>query len=231
MNYLYETHLHTSAVSACASSSPAQQVQAYKEKGYTGIIITDHFVNGNSKCSPNLPWDKKMAFFIAGYQEAKKEGERCGLDVFLGWEYCLYGTEFLTYGLSFDFLLAHPGIDKMTVNEYSALVRKNKGYLAQAHPFRQDSWIKNPWPVEASLMDGIEVYNAKMPYETNAKAYAFARKHNLPVQAGSDSHHIDSSFASGIILNNKAKSIFDIIDAIKTQSVELIVADNEQFHL
>lgn len=226
MKYLYETHLHTSTVSACAASSPAQQVRAYKERGYAGIIITDHFINGNSRCPRDLPWDKKMEFFSSGYTEAKKEGELCGLDVFFGWEYCLYGTEFLTYGLSPDFLLAHPDIDKMTIKEYSVLVRNCGGYIAQAHPFRNASWIKDPFPVDPCLMDGIEVYNAGMPAEVNAKAFDFARLHNLPEQAGSDSHHTDLSVVSGIKLNSKAKSIFDIVDAIKTRSAELIIPNN-----
>lgn len=41
--YLYETHMHTSEASACAGSTGAQMARAYKEAGYTGIIVTDHF--------------------------------------------------------------------------------------------------------------------------------------------------------------------------------------------
>lgn len=226
MKYLYETHLHTSKVSACASCSPAEQVRAYKDRGYAGIIVTDHFINGNSTCPKDLPWDEKMIFFSSGYREAQQEGALCGFDVFFGWEYCREGTEFLTYGLSLEFLLAHPDLDKISISEYSALVRKNGGYLAQAHPYRHDPWVKNSFPVDAGLMDGIEVYNASMPAEVNAKALDFARLHQLPQQAGSDSHHSNLSFASGIALNHKARSIFDIIAAIKSKNTELIVPDN-----
>lgn len=225
MEYLYETHMHTSPASDCATGTPAQQVRAYKNRGYTGIIVTDHFVNGNSGCPTDLSWEEKMAFVTAGYHDAKAEGALCGLDVFLGWEYCLEGTEFLTYGLGLDFLLAHPHIAKMTVPAYSALVRKWGGYLAQAHPYRTSDWIKNPYPVEPSLLDGIEVYNASLSKGLNEKAAEFARLHHLPGQAGSDSHHESLKFASGIKLKQKAESIFDIVEAIKTEKVTLILPE------
>ncbi len=223
MSYLYDLHVHTSKVSACAIASPVEQVHAYKDCGYAGIIVTDHFINGNSSCPREWPWEQKMRYFYAGYAEAKAEGEKCGLDVFFGWEYCLDGTEFLTYGLELDFLLAHPNVDRLTVEEYSALVRACGGYLAQAHPYRNQAWVRNPYPVDAKLLDGMEVYNAGMPADGNAKAYTFARENHLPMQAGSDSHRTDLPFASGIRLAEKAKNVFDIINAIKTGRAELIV--------
>ena len=226
MKYLYETHMHTSPASLCADCSPAKQVRAYKARGYTGIIMTDHFVNGCSACPRGLPWRQKMEFVAQGYEEAKKEGDRCGLQVFFGWEFCCAdATEFLTYGLSLDFLLAHPGLDTLNIEQYSDLVRKHGGYLAQAHPYRDDFWVKNQFPVDPKLMDGIEVYNAGMPDYINAPAREFAIRHNLPMQAGSDSHFADIPFASGISLCVKAQSIFDIIEAIKTRNIELITGE------
>ena len=46
--YKYETHLHTSETSACAVSSAGDMVRAYADAGYTGIVVTDHFFNGNT---------------------------------------------------------------------------------------------------------------------------------------------------------------------------------------
>jgi hypothetical protein len=223
--YLYETHLHTYPVSSCAASTPVAQVHAYKDRGYTGVIVTDHFFNGNSGCPRWLPWEEKAEFFILGYELATKAGQTCGLDVFFGWEYSVNGTEFLTYGLSPDFLLAHPDMDKLTAKQYSALVRDSGGYLAQAHPYRVGGWIEKPFPVEPDLIDGVEVYNANLPDHVNAKAFEYARLHNLPMQAGSDSHHVNAPFASGIALASKAESIADIITAIKTRQAELILPD------
>jgi len=221
-NYLYETHMHTSEVSACGSSTAAEQVRAYKDRGYAGIIITDHFINGYCACPPDLPWEDKMRFVYNGYEAALEEGKKIGLDVFFGMEYAIHGSEFLTYGLELDFMLAHPGFDRLTIEAYSALVRKNGGYLAQAHPYRKANYIRNPRPVDPSLLDGVEVFNSSMDEKTNNKALAFAKKNNLAMQAGSDSHHIILPFPSGIRLKERAENIFDIIKALKTGKAELM---------
>ena len=223
--YLYETHMHTFPVSACASSLPGEQVRAYRQRGYAGVIVTDHFVNGNSACPRGLPWERKMKFFLSGYEETKIAGDACGIDVFLGWEFNVGGAEFLTYGLDAGFLYAHPGLDALTVEQYSALVRSHGGFLAQAHPYRVGWWIESTQPVEPDLIDAIEVYNASMPDEINAQAIDFARLRDLPMQAGSDAHHTNLAFTSGIALSKKAESIFDIIEAIKTKQAKLILKD------
>jgi len=214
--------MHTSEVSGCALSSAAQQVAAYKKRRYTGIIITDHFINGYTICPKKLPWEKKMEFFVNGYNEAKKAGNILGLDVFLGWEFTIRGADFLTYGLDLDFLLAHPGFDKLEIEQYSALVRENGGYIAQAHPYRDEYYIEHNHPVAPHLLDGVEVYNVVDKKIANAKAMAFATEHNLPIQAGTDSHGRGNLFYSGIVLQKKAETIHDIIDAIKTRQISII---------
>jgi hypothetical protein len=222
MMYLYETHLHSAPVSACGASAPKDLVHAYRKRGYAGFILTDHFLNGNSGCPHHLPWDKKMDFFVSGYEEAKREGDKYGFGVFLGWEYAIHGSEFLTYGLDKDFMLAHPDFDKLDIETYSALVRENGGYIAQAHPYRQAPWVAHPYPVAPHLIDGVEAFNAGQTDESNKKALDFARLHNLPMQAGSDAHGVNVHFASGIGLKKKASDIQDIINAIKERQVELI---------
>ncbi|MCL2215456.1 MAG: PHP domain-containing protein [Defluviitaleaceae bacterium] len=225
--YLYETHMHTSMVSACAVCTPAEQVQAYKLRGYTGIIVTDHFVNGYTHSTKRMSWAEKMKFFMSGYERAKHEGDMHGLDVFLGWEYTIPGgMDFLTYGLDMDFLLAHPDVDKLPIKQYSTLVRENGGYLAQAHPFRRAYWINTPRPIGPNLIDGVEVFNSTTSYGDNLKAYDFALRHGLVMQAGSDAHDTEPPFASGIILREKAATIHDIIKALKSGQTELILPED-----
>ena len=224
MDYWYETHMHTSESSGCGMSTAAEQVRAYKERGYQGIIITDHFINGYSTCprSSRISWEEKMSYVVLGYEAAKKEGDRCGLDVFLGWEFTVKGSDFLTYGLDWDFLMDHPDLDKLNVKDYSAVVRENGGFLAQAHPYRDLSYIQHKLPVDPKYVDAIEVYNASDPDISNEKARKFAKKHGLPVQAGSDSHCSNTRFTSGIMLNRRAENIYAIIEAIKNKKVSLI---------
>ncbi|MDR2571381.1 MAG: PHP domain-containing protein [Oscillospiraceae bacterium] len=222
MEFIYETHMHTSEVSRCAISTAAQQVAAYKKRGYAGIIVTDHFINGYSTCPKNLPWEQKMRHIVSGYVNAKEAGDKYGLDVFLGWEFTIRGSDFLTYGLDLDFLLANPNIDRFGVEQYSALVRKCGGFLAQAHPYRDEYYIEHKYPVEADLIDAVEVYNSVDRTWASEKALAFARKHNLPEQAGSDSHNAANRNLAGIALQRKAGSIHDIIAAIVGKDVKLV---------
>ena len=222
MEYLYETHMHTSEVSACAVASAEQQVAAYKKRGYTGVIVTDHFINGYSTCPNELPWEKKMRFFASGYEAAKKAGDKIGLDVFFGWEFTIRGSDFLTYGLDLDFLISHPRIDLMCIEDYSALVRESGGYLAQAHPYRDAYYIDHCFPVASHLIDGVEVINSYDKDSANNKALAFALKYDLVIQAGTDSHGRGERYFTGIALKEKAESIFDIIDALKMKEIELL---------
>jgi len=223
MEFLYETHMHTMESSGCGVSSGREQAQAYKKRGYQGIIITDHFINGYSTAPRRGSWREKMEYVVSGYEAAKKEGDKIDLDVFLGWEFTVRGSDFLTYGLDFEFLLDNPDIDKLTVPEYSQLVRQNGGFLAQAHPYRDQSYIQHKMPVDPKYVDAIEVHNASDTNETNKKARDFAKNNNLPTQAGSDSHSVNTSRISGIILEKKAANIFDIIDAIKQKRVRLLI--------
>jgi len=222
MEYLYETHMHTAEVSACALNSALRQVISYKKRGYTGIIITDHFMNGYTRCPKDLSWEEKVKFTLKGYFEAKKAGDKYDLDVFLGWEFTIKGSDFLTYGLDMDFLLANPGVDKIGIEKYSALVRKNGGYIAQAHPYRDEYYIENKYPVDPHLIDGIEVFNSEDRNTANAKALEYAIKNDLPMQAGTDSHGRGNNNHSGIALQFRAESIFDIINAIKSKQVRLL---------
>ena len=224
MEYLYETHMHTSEVSGCAVSTAAEQVCAYKKMGYTGIIVTDHFLNGNSTCPFRLPWEEKMGRIVAGYSKAKEEGDKVGLDVYLGWEFTIKGSDLLTYGLDIGFLLSNPNLDKLNIEDYSRLIRENGGYLAQAHPYRDSWYIEHKFPVDHHLIDGIEAYNAMDTDKANRLALEFAEFHNLPMQAGSDSHNAGIKRYSGIKLRKKANDIFDIIKAIKANEVELLTS-------
>ncbi|MBD5492546.1 MAG: histidinol-phosphatase, partial [Lachnospiraceae bacterium] len=97
--YLYETHLHTSEGSACARSTGAEMARACKEYGYTGIIVTDHNWYGNTAVDRSLPWEEWLDVFCEGYEHARAEGDRIGLDVFFGYEAGYQGTEFLIYGV------------------------------------------------------------------------------------------------------------------------------------
>ena len=64
--YRYEIHCHTSEASKCGRLAAADLVRLYKKIGYTGVIITDHFFNGNCAISNDIPWTQRLDLFSKG---------------------------------------------------------------------------------------------------------------------------------------------------------------------
>ena len=87
MKYKYEMHLHTKEASRCGRSSAVEMVRHFKERGYTGIFVTDHFIgHGSSFAEEDMPWEEQVEMLVRGYRAAKEEGDRVGLNVFFGFE-------------------------------------------------------------------------------------------------------------------------------------------------
>jgi len=215
--YFYETHMHTAEASACATGTAAEMVQAYARLGYSGIIVTDHFFNGNSAIPRQLPWNKRVELFCRGYENALEEGRKTGLHVFFGWEYNLGGTEFLTYGLDKEFLLEYPDMLDWPPEKYAEKVHEHGGFIVHAHPFREAFYIPEI-RLFPDLVDGVEVINAshKNP-EFNEKARKYAEKYGLLQFSGSDAHHTDRIFGGGMAFDREINTIFDFIEAVKSR--------------
>ncbi len=228
--YLYETHMHTSQGSACASSTGAEQARAYKEAGYTGIIITDHFIYGNTAVDRELPWSEWVERYCMGYEDAKAEGDKIGLQVFFGWESGYGGPEFLVYGLDKQWLLDHPEIKDATVEEQYKLVHAGGGIVVHAHPYREAFYIPGI-RLFPEWVDGVEGINASHSGiakrcsnhpEYNERAVAYAAEHNLPLTAGSDQHNVDMVWG-GMVFPRKLEDIHDFARAVlNREAVQLL---------
>ena len=231
MAYLYETHMHTCQGSACASSTGAAHARAYKELGYTGIIITDHFFRGNTAVPRDLPWEQRINLFCAGYEDAYQEGQRIGLDVFFGWEQNFNGDEYLIYGLDKAWLLAHPEMEHWTRQQQLDEVHKYGGCVIQAHPFRDRGYIA-AIRLGKQFCDGIEVSNAGNAAYNDAAALRYGKEFGFVMTSGSDNHHADNALkypqgVTGVALEKKLTSIHDWVDIIRTrQPIGLCVPDS-----
>lgn len=215
--YLYETHLHTKEGSACAVDSGFEMARAYKAAGYNGIIVTNHFFNGNTTISRRFPWDERVELFFKGYESAKKEGDRIGLSVFFGLEYGDGRCDFLTYGLDKPFLLAHPEMMTWSLEQYVMEVHNYGGFITHAHPFREAFYI-DKIRLYPDLVDAIEVYNASHKNPSyNRKALAYAMENHLIALSGSDSHSMYPILGGGIISDHKLESIEDFIRLVRSR--------------
>jgi hypothetical protein len=222
MPYLYETHLHTSQASVCAVSRGREYIRRYLDLGYTGIIVTDHFFRGNSSIDRRLPWREKVELFCRGYEDAREEGEKRGLDVFFGWEESFAGDDYLVYGLDKKWLLEHPESGNWTRKEQFQEVSAAGGCVVQAHPFRQHYYIRRII-LAPYLVHGVEAANAgngEAAYD--GLAWVYAKKLKLPVTAGSDIHSaadVRQGGTFGVYLDKKLNSVNDYALAVRNDAL------------
>jgi len=232
--YLYETHLHTTGVSKCAVSRGADYIAGYKDSGYSGIIVTDHFFNGNTALPRNLPWKEWVNRFYRGYEEAKEEGDRLGLDVFFGWEETFDSCDdYLVYGLDKDWLLEHPESRSWTRGEQYRAVKEAGGCVVQAHPFRQRYYISRVI-LSTGCVDAVEAANGGSENVEDAMALRYAKKLGFPITAGTDIHDASLIYNGelfGVYLNEKLNSIKDYVKVICNNRIADIKADQSRFEL
>ena len=232
MEYLYETHLHTNQASACGKSRGREYISRYKDLGYTGIIVTDHFYRGCSALSQSLPWPKWVDAFCRGYEDAREEGERRGLDVFFGWEETYDGDDYLVYGLDKDWLLQHPEVRRWTRKEQFDQARRCGGCVVHAHPFRQYYYLSGIRLY--GCVDAVEAANGGNQRSFDALAWAYAKKIGVPVLAGTDIHRVDDAYHDstfGVYLDKKMENITDYVKAVKNNNISGLKVPEGRFDI
>jgi len=231
MAYLYETHLHTKESSSCGVSGGREYVRKYLDLGYAGVIITDHFYNGNCRADRNLPWKKWVQEYIRGYENTREEGLRRGLDVFFGWEESIDGDDYLIYGLDKEWLLEHPEAADWTPEEQYNEVIRNGGCVVLAHPFR---FAHNMNRVSAKKVyaSAVEVANSGNSQISDALAWAYANKINITATAGSDIHYaadIRRETVFGVYLDKKMETVTDYVNAILNNTIAKLKVPKGRF--
>ena len=234
--YFYETHLHTSEASACAHCTGREMARACKEYGYTGIFVTDHNWGGNTAIDRSKPWDEWVNDFCMGYENAKDEGDKIGLDVFFGYEAGFGGTEFLLYGIDKEWMLNTPDIRTADIEQQYKLVHENGGMVIHAHPYREAGYIPGIRLFPESV-DGVEGINGAHSSprskghnnpEYDKRAIAYAGQYKLPITAGSDIHSTEL-LGAGIAFRRKLASSADYVRAILSNE-DYVLTDGEYWY-
>lgn len=227
MKYRYDTHVHTSQVSSCAKNTGAELVDYYKINGYSGFIVTDHFVGSrNFLGKDEVSWQKKIESFSKGYLDAYKRGKETDFDVLFGLEYYYKGTEFIFLNLSIDqlvygeeFLMSS---DLCRVLEW---VRKENGFVIHVHPFRVGRRLSTIRLIP-DYTDAIEVFNGGNVFswpDANEYAQYYAKTRNFMVTSGSDLHDTSSLISGGMEFDYRIKNTVEFINALKNKEGKLII--------
>jgi histidinol phosphatase-like PHP family hydrolase len=224
--YRYETHLHTSPVSRCARADVRESLEFYKNLGYDGVFITNHFLDGNINVDRDKPYAEKIEFYFSDYEEGVRIGEELGIKVFCGVELSYKGTDFLIYGLDKAWFLAYPEIMEMKKTEELAFMMEQGALVIQAHPYREDFYIDHIRLFPRSV-HGVEVLNASRNDDENSMAVRYADHYGLLAFAGSDNHTGSARRRlAGVCCDTPIDSTDDFIKRVKGGEMALFAMSN-----
>ena len=224
--YRYETHLHTSPISACARATMEEALRFFKDLGHDGVFVTEHFLDGNTKIDRTLPWEEQMNQYFSSYELGLELSEKIGIKVFSGVETGRSGSHFLVYGLDKKWFIEHPEIMQMKQSENLKFMADNGGFIVHAHPFREDHFIDHirlfPRHVHA-----VEIVNANRNELENSMAKIYSESYGLFQVAGSDNHAAGAQkrFA-GVQSETPINSVEEFIQGVKNGTVTPFTMEN-----
>ena len=224
--FYYETHLHTSPVSKCARAGVEESLRFYKELGYDGVFITNHFLDGNIGGDRSAPYEEQIQFYFSDYEQAVALGKKLGIKVFCGVEISYGGTDFLIYGLDKQWYLAHPEIMGMKKSDELRFLMESGALVIQAHPYRDSSYIDHI-RLFPQCVHGAEVMNTSRPEQEQVIAQLYVKHYNLIPFAGSDNHTGPRrSRLSGMCCPDAVESERDFVSKVLGGEMEIFVKEN-----
>ncbi len=210
--YCWEAHAHTAEISPCGNIPAAELAELYIREGYTGVVITNHFSHYGFTYMRDTGWEEQVNWFYNGYLAVREAaGDR--LRVLFGMELNVEGdpNDYLIYGVTKDFLLAHPELLQLDIRAVSRLVRENGMLLFQAHPFRNQMRIVPP-----DLLDGMETFNGNLRHDSrNFITAQWAERYGLLKVGGSDFHEYEDLARGGFFTGRDIQDNDDLLAALR----------------
>ena len=207
-----ELHCHSNNISLCAQVSCADVVKKFTEAGYTTLVLTNH-LNDYTMEHHASSWEEFIDKFYNAYMELKKEADG-RLNILFGAELRFKENinDYLLFGVTREFLLAHPEIFSLNPEKLSPILRENNILFVQAHPFRNGMTVINP-----RFLDGVEIFNGHMGHDSrNEIAEAWAKKYNLIATSGTDFHYNDVPANAGILTSEEITSTTQLVEILKS---------------
>ncbi len=220
---ILETHAHSLGGSHCAECPADKLIDFYVEKGYNGIVLTNHICYDAYKNYPGDSHKEKMDYYLSLFDDFKQKGEQKGLKIFLGAEVRSFTTdntymEYMLYGFDRKLLYDNKPLFQFTQEELFKLSEKNGLFMYQTHPFRHIVTLGNP-----KFMHGAESFNGhKNHFNFNAMANKFCDDNNLIKMSGTDYHEIGQGIIGGIIVPDDIDSERKLTDYIFNHKLTLV---------
>ncbi|GMQ62660.1 PHP domain-containing protein [Vallitalea maricola] len=218
--YKYDLHVHTKETSPCSHVAAADMIEVYRDNGYSGVVITDHYRPVFFNTSEFATWEEKVEDFLRGYRNAKYQGDKYDMDVLLGIELAFNNTktnDFLIYGITEEILMKSKDLLNMGFEGLSKFCRENNLLFYQAHPLRGYCHLE-----DIALLDGVEVHNGNSRHDShNDEIEVIASKNDLYMISGSDFHEYGDENNGGILTSNRIKTNNNLIKVLKSKDYTL----------
>ncbi len=219
----YELHSHTAECDKVALIGGAELVRLYREQGYSGIVITDHYFSlfyewfNDELCLGNHK--RIIERYLRGYYAARNEGEKSGFTVLCGAEVRFDNTvnDYLVYGLKENDFYELPLLNRLKNVKELKDVLPEYAVIVQAHPFRNNMTVCDPEP-----LFGIEVYNGGTQPFRNEMAKIYAEHYGKVMTSGSDIHKIKALAKGGICTEHNIISSEDLVSVLRCGEYSLI---------
>lgn len=196
---IFDMHCHTTEGSPDASVKLEETIERLIEKGYDGMVVTDH----NS---------------YRGYNSLSKKYSN--FKVLRGVEYDSLDGGHLLIILPTNIKYEIFQYRGMLVEDVIKIVHTLGGIIGPAHPFDYGPLgiCNTKWKTNLDLLnkfDFIETFNGCLDKKGSVLATCLASHLDKPCFAGSDSHHLSKVGLVKTIINEKIENEDDLIKVVK----------------
>ena len=222
-----ELHAHAKGGSGCAFVLAKDLIKEYKDAGYDAVVITNHIAENEFNKYPGETRKEKLDYYLSLFDDAKREGEKLGIKVFLGAEIRAkedYFIEFMIYGFDREFLYNAPDLFMLNQQELFNLCEENGLLLYQTHPFRRGVTCGDP-----KFIHGAEAFNGHVNHVNNNElALDFCERNNLLKLCGTDFHDPCQPKPSYALIPDDINTEKELCEYIKSGKLEF-VGDEEEY--
>lgn len=221
--FKFELHAHTAECDKCAHLGGAELVRAYHEKGYSGMVITDHyfaaFFDWFADELAGLDKLEIIKRWLKGFYAARAEGEKLGFTVLPAAEVRIDGTinDYLILGLEEEDFYSLPILNRLKSIDEVIKSLPSYALVVAAHPFRNGMTVCEPQNIF-----GIEVFNGGTEAFRNELARTFAEHYQKAMTSGSDCHGAGAVGKGGIITKEPIKTAADLRRILTRGDYEII---------
>ena len=218
-----ETHCHTYLGSPCATAFPETLIKEYKEKGYGGAVLTNHYCKAYFDNYKGETEQEKKQFFIDLIEDFEKTAHKLNFKAFYGAEILVKTTdnafrEFILVGFDKAFIMANKPLFNYTQTELFEIAEKNRFFLYQTHPQRKTIVFG-----DTKYMHGAESFNGHINHiNRNEQALEFIEKHGLKKMSGTDYHDAGQPITAGIYIPKDINDNLSLANYLRNNQPKLI---------